>query len=158
MKFRKILFCTDFSDNSAPAREAAIEFARAFQGKLCILHVVNPSPLGYPIFEERIPVNLAELQRNIEENVREELDTITKQCGSRVNKVEGHFRTGEPATEIVKCADEISADLIVMGTHGWTGITHMVLGSTAEHVIRTANCPVVTVRVAAKEWNVLTEV
>ena len=147
MKFKKIILCTDFSENSIPAREAAIECAKAFDAQLLVLHIVNPSPLGYPIFEERIPVDLAQLQKTIESSVREELDSVTKECGTDVPSVEGYFRTGEPAAEIVKFAQEISADLIVMGTHGWTGIAHLVLGSTAENVVRTALCPVLTVRV-----------
>jgi len=59
-------------------------------------------------------------------------------------------RMGIPANEIVRLADEESMELIVMGTHGWTGFKHLVLGSTAENVVRSANCPVLTVKSSAQ--------
>lgn len=146
MRPKKILFSTDFSKNSVPARIAAIEQAKAFEAELAILHVVNPSPLGYPIFEEKIPVDMALLQRNIEESVREELDAVVEECKPAVPVVNGYYRTGDPAEEIVKFADEESVDLIAVGTHGWTGFKHLILGSTADKIVRTAKCPVLTVR------------
>lgn len=146
MATKKILFCTDFSENSNPARHCAVEYAKAFGAKLSILHVVNPSPLGYPLFEERIPVDMAALQETIQQSVQEELERVAKECGRDLTQVKAHYRVGEAASEIVRFADEESVDLIVVGTHGWTGLKHLVLGSTAENVVRKAKCPVLTVR------------
>jgi nucleotide-binding universal stress UspA family protein len=147
MTTKKILFCTDFSENSLPARDKAVEFARVFGAKLMILHIVNASPLGYPIFEERIPVDMVKLQQDIQAGVKEELEAAAEACGSELaESVEAHFRVGDPATEIVRFAEEEKVDYIVLGTHGWTGIRHLILGSTAENVVRSAKCPVLTVR------------
>ena len=150
MTTAKILFCTDFSENSIPARHRAVEYAEAFSAELCILHVVNASPLGYPIFEERIPVDMAQLQQDIQERVQEELDLVAQECReahfSDDFDVSACYRVADPAEGIVQFADEENVDLIVMGTHGWTGFKSLILGSTAENVVRTANCPVLTVR------------
>jgi len=150
MATRKILFCTDFSENSLAARHRAVEYAKSFGAKLHILHVVNSSPLGYPIFEERIPVDMVALQQTIQDSVQEELAVVAKECGKEVKEVKAHVQVGEPATEIVRFAEEEGMDLIIMGTHGWTGFKHLILGSTAENVVRTAVCPVLTVRGPSK--------
>jgi universal stress protein A len=143
---KKILVCTDFSENSVPARVLAIEFAKTFKAELILLHVVNSRLLGYPTFADRIPTDMALIQQNIEEGVTEELELLANDCKRDVPDVFAYSRSGAPAEEIVRFADEESVDLIVMGTHGWTGVRHLILGSTAENVVRTANCPVLTVR------------
>ena len=148
---KKILFCTDFSENSIPAKTSAVEYAKAFKSQLLILHVVNSRLFGYPTLEEKIPVDMGLIRRNIEEGVRQELDLIAKDCERKVKRVKVFFRTGAPAEEIARVVDEESIDLVVMGTHGATGLRHLILGSTAENVVRTANCPVLTVRSASKE-------
>ncbi len=143
---RKILVCADFSENSVPARVLAIEFAKLFEAELILLHVVNSRLLGYPTFADRIPVDLALVQQNIEEGVTEELELLVNDCKRDVTDVAAYSRSGAPAEEIVRFANEEFIDLIVMGTHGWAGVKHLILGSTAENVVRTANCPVLTVR------------
>ncbi|MBI5251694.1 MAG: universal stress protein [Desulfomonile tiedjei] len=142
----KILVCTDFSENSVRARILAIEYARVFKAELILLHVVNSRLLGYPTFADRIPLDMALVQQNIEEGVTEELELLANDCRRDLADVRGYSRSGAPAEEIVRFADEESVGLIVMGTHGWTGVKHLILGSTAENVVRTANCPVLTVR------------
>ena len=145
---KKILLCTDFSENSVPARICAVEYAKTFGAQLIIFHVVNSRLVGYPDFEAKIPVDMALLMQNIEEGVREELDLLSNDSRLQLEDVEAQYRTGAPAEEIVKFAEESSVDLIVMGTHGWSGLKHLILGSTAENVVRTAHCPVMTVRAA----------
>jgi nucleotide-binding universal stress UspA family protein len=146
MAIKKILFCTDFSENSSPARSKAVEFAKAFGAELFIVHVVNSRLLGYPSFENKLPVDLALLERNIQEGAQEELESAAAECRKKVSSVKTLLLTGSPAEEIVRFADDHSVDVIVMGTHGWTGIRHLILGSTAENVVRSARCPVLTVR------------
>jgi universal stress protein A len=143
---KKILVCTDFSENSTAARLLSIEYAKEFRAELLILHVVNSRLLGYPTFADRVPVEVALVQKNIEEGVQEELELLANDCRRDVMEVSTHSRAGAPAEEIVRFADEHAADLIIMGTHGWTGVRHLILGSTAENVVRTAHCPVLTVR------------
>jgi universal stress protein A len=143
---KKMLVCTDFSENSTAARLLAIDYAKVFRAELLILHVVNSRLMGYPTFADRVPVEMALVQKNIEEGVREELELLANDCRRDVMQVTVHSRAGAPAEEIVRFADDNEANLIIMGTHGWTGVRHMILGSTAENVVRTAHCPVLTVR------------
>ncbi|MCA1960719.1 MAG: universal stress protein [Desulfomonile sp.] len=146
MTVKRILFCTDFSENSAPARELAIEFAKAFDAQLFIVHVVYSRYLGYPSFEAMIPVDMTVVEQSIREGAQQQLDAAAEECRRELPQVETRLLTGLPAEQVVEFADEHAIDLIVMGTHGWTGFKHLILGSTAENVLRTANCPVLTVR------------
>ncbi len=142
---KKILLCTDFSENSVPARQYAVDFATAFGASLSILHVVNSSRLGFPAFEMGVPFDLQEIMKGVEESVKKAFDTIVEECKPLQN-VQTVSRIGVPSIEITRFAEEESIDLIVMGTHGWTGFKHLILGSTAENVVRTAPCPVLTVK------------
>jgi universal stress protein A len=146
---KKILFCTDFSENSRPALEYALDYAKTFGAELMILHIINSSQIGYPSLEEGVPVDIRSALDSIQHSVSKALDLISKEC-SGVTAVSTHSRVGSPAYEIVRFADEASAGLIVMGTHGWTGFKHLIMGSTAENVVRTADCPVLTVRSVRK--------
>jgi len=146
MTVKRILFCTDFSENSAPARDLAIEFSKAFDARLFIVHVVYSRYLGYPSFEAMIPVDMTVVEQSIREGAQQQLDTAAEECRRDVEQVETRLLTGLPAEQVVEFADEHAIDLIVMGTHGWTGFKHLILGSTAENVLRTATCPVLTVR------------
>jgi universal stress protein A len=146
---KKILFCTDFSENSRPALEYALDYAKTFGAELLILHIINSSQIGYPSLEEGVPVDVRSALDSIQQSVSKALDLIAKEC-SGVTAVSAHSRVGSPAFEIVRFADENSAGLIVMGTHGWTGFKHLIMGSTAENVVRTADCPVLTVRSSPK--------
>jgi len=143
---KKILLCTDFSENSHPARDVAVDYAQAFGAELAILHVVNSSRLGFPAFEMAVPVNVQEVLKAIEESVEKGFAALAEECRKTLDAVSTHSRIGVPANEIVRFAVEESMELIVMGTHGWTGFRHLILGSTAENVVRTAKCPVLTVK------------
>ncbi len=143
---KRILLCTDFSENSLPARDCAIDYAKAFSAGLQVLHVVNSSRLGYPAFEAGVPFDLQGVLLNIEEEVRKAFEEVKQEMSARLENVSTYSRVGVPATEIVKFAEENEIELIVMGTHGWTGFRHLILGSTAANVVRTAKCPVLTVK------------
>lgn len=146
MPTKKILFCTDFSENSLPARNLAIEYAAAFDAELHILHVISAHFRTYPVYETMVPVDVELLEQQIQEGAQNQLEVVANECRKQVKEVNTSFATGTPAVEIVRSANEESIDLIIMGTHGWTGFKHLVLGSTAENVVRTASCPVLTVR------------
>jgi universal stress protein A len=143
---RKILLCTDFSDNSKPAGQHAMEYARAFDADLVILHVINSSRIGYPSLEEGMPVDIRAALSDIQQSVEKALSLIATECRKELTQVQTSVRIGTPASEIVRFAEEESIHLIVTGTHGWTGFKHLLLGSTAENVVRTARCPVLTVK------------
>jgi len=146
----KIVVCTDFSENSVKARICAVEYAKLFNAELIILHVVNSRLVGYPGFASRFPEEMASIKLNIERGVEEELEMLANDCGRALEKVRACFLSGDPAEEIVRFAEQESVGLIVMGTHGWTGARRIILGSIAEKVLRTAKCPVLTVRSEAR--------
>jgi len=143
---KKVLFCTDFSENSVPARICAEEYAGAFGAELTILHVVNTSGIGYPSLEEGVPVDVRALVESMQRSVDKALELLAAECKKASFTVKTYSRPGSPSHEIVRFAEEQGMDLIVMGTHGRTGIRHLIMGSTAENVVRAAHCPVLTVR------------
>jgi nucleotide-binding universal stress UspA family protein len=149
--FKKILFCTDFSENSDHAFSYAFNLARAYDATLLILHVIVEPVCYY----WSTPKGVDELIAKQTERVKQEINTHYLQ------KIEG-FKNYEIFTretdegrafyEIIQVAREESADLIVMGTHGRTGIDHLILGSTAENVVRKSPSPVLTVRLPGKKF------
>ena len=142
----KIMICTDFSENAVKARLVAIEYAKKFQAELVILHVINSHFFGYPSYLQTIPIEFSTLQKSVEEGVRQELELLTTDCRRDVDNTSGFVRIGIPDQEIVTFAQENDVSMIVIGTHGETGIRKLMMGSTAENVIRSATCPVLTVR------------
>jgi len=142
---RKILFSTDFSKNSEPARELALAYAKAFKAALVIAHVID-SRAGVSAYAETVPADVSQILRGMERSAATDLEMLAKEFLGDVAEVKTCCRIGIPARDIVRMAEEEQVDLIVMGTHGWTGLRHLILGSTAENVVRTAKCPVLTVR------------
>lgn len=152
MTVKKILFCTDFSESSLPARHRAVEYARAFGAHLVIFNVAMLPVPDYPTWTGGLAVNMAEVERSIREASQERVEEEAKECASSVKQVTAICRVAaRPAQEIVTFADEQEVDLIIMGTQGWTGFRHLMMGSTAENVVRTAKCPVLTVRSRFRE-------
>ncbi len=152
MPTKKILLCTDFSDNSIPAQELAIEYAKIFDAELMILHVVGMFLPNGPGWQGGVPLDLAGVETHIREACKARLEAMADRIRLQIPGVTTFARPGvPPAREVVRFAEERHIDLIVMGTHGWTGFRHLILGSTAENVVRTAKCPVLTVRSTALE-------
>ncbi|MFO1486923.1 MAG: universal stress protein [Verrucomicrobiota bacterium] len=144
VQLRKILVPTDFSECSAKALDYAVDFAARIGGELTLLHVVEP--LIYPTASQELPVILSDYQQDTVTSSRKELLRL------RSEKVAGKVPAGTMAVSghasatIVEVAKAIYADLIIIGTHGFRGLKHALLGSTAERVVRHAPCPVLTVR------------
>jgi nucleotide-binding universal stress UspA family protein len=141
---KRILFCTDFSENSKPARRLATEYAEPFGATLILFHVIDPGVSRYPRFEDLVP--LEETLKSLEQSCDRELKAMREEIEKGLPWVKAYSVSGVPAKEIVSFAREEGIDLIVMGTHGWTGLSRLILGSTAENVLRTATCPVLIVR------------
>lgn len=137
----KILFCTDFSENSETAGRCAVEYARVFGADLAIMHVID-CWAGFP----GDPEEIFRIVHNLEESVNNKLETMAMEFRKKDGQVKTLSTIGVPAEDIVKAADREHVNLIVMGTHGWTGVRHLLLGSVAEKVLRTATCPVLVVR------------
>lgn len=136
----RILVPTDFSDCSERARSYACEFAKRFEAELHLLHAVPP--ISIPAYMGYVPDELVEPKDSAREML-EAWDDPALQDAKNVVRV---VVLGTPFVEIVQYAREQKMDLIVMGTHGHSGLTHALLGSVAEKVVRKAACPVLTVR------------
>jgi nucleotide-binding universal stress UspA family protein len=142
---RRIVYAADFSSASKPAFARAIEFAKLARADLTIVHVVTPAiPYvgeGYvsPQLYDRV---FADLQAR----ARRQLDQLLKKARTAGVKAKGLMVDGVPHDRILRAAKANRADLIVMGTHGHTGLARVILGSVAGRVVATARCPVLTVR------------
>jgi len=144
-KYKRILFCTDFSENADYAFEFAFGIAKRDEGLLYILHVIPQNP-NQAVTEAHITEeNLEKIQKAIEEN----LDNNYKE--HYVKKIEDGVRfeivtkSGREDEEIIKFAKQEKVDLVVMGTHGRTGIEHVFFGSVAEKVLRHSPFPVLII-------------
>jgi len=146
MEIRTILLPTDFSEFARGAAPVAAEFARLLGARLLCLHVVEPvvPPVGWTPAGELLPV--ADFGGQLDEAAARELPAFTRGdelAGLEVEEVVTH---GEPASEIVRVAEERGVGLIVISSHGRTGLGRIIFGSTAESVVRHARCPVLVVK------------
>ncbi len=144
MNIQRILAPTDFSELSKQGLTSALELAETFGAKLLLLHVVEPPP--YPV-EGIMPSHLgATLLDDLERQASKDLaQMLSETHGSQV-EVTRRVVVGIPYRKIVEVAEEEKSDLIVMTTHGRTGLSHLVMGSVTEKIVRTAPCPVLTIR------------
>lgn len=147
MEIRHILAPTDFSDASNQAVTYALGLAQACGAKLSLLHVVEPlaSPLNGYISADLITTLLDDLERE----AHMQLAQLLSEAGAANVEVTRHVVVGVPYEKILETAEAQQVDLIVMATRGRTGLSHLVLGSGAERVVRLATCPVLTVRATA---------
>jgi nucleotide-binding universal stress UspA family protein len=136
LSFRTILHPTDFSERSLCAYQLACSLARDHGGRVIVLHVSPPPTTHGEVVARRQP-------NHHEEVLREQLHQLHPPDGK--TSVEHRLVEGEADTEILRAARELACDLIVMGTHGRTGLRRALMGSVAEQVIRLAPCPVLTV-------------
>ena len=144
LEWKKILCPVDFSDASRSALQVASELARRFDGEVTVFHAY-PLP-GYTLPEGTVLPATGMLQE-----MAEQTDALLARWKSEgladgAPRVSTGKAVGEPAAEIVVAAEEGKYDAIVVGTHGRTGLAHVLLGSVAERVVRRAPMPVVTVR------------
>lgn len=145
---RHILVPIDFSEHSKNALKYAIPYAVQFNARLDLLYVVEPTiyPADFSFGQVGFP--------NIEEELRkrgsEELNSLVRnEIKGRV-PAEAAVRTGKPFYEINEYARETNVDLIIIATHGHSGVEHILFGSTVEKVVRKAPCPVLVVRNTAQ--------
>jgi nucleotide-binding universal stress UspA family protein len=144
IQLRKILLPTDFSAPSRNAARYAASFAEEYRARIYLLHVMEgPTP---PMASEEVGPGDGGLREEIERGVTEEMKGALPENSGKGLEVIHLTRHGRPHEEIIGVAREMDVDLIVMGTHGRSGLSHILLGSTAERVVRNAPCPVLTVR------------
>lgn len=140
---KSILVPIDFSDYSKNALRYAGQFAKKFGAKLFLVYVVEP--MIYPADFSMGQVAIPSTDIDLHARAKEELDNLAKTLDPSLH-VETLIKTGKPFVEIHDTALEKDADLIIIATHGHTGVEHLLFGSTAEKVVRKAPCPVLTLR------------
>jgi nucleotide-binding universal stress UspA family protein len=141
---KKILLAVDFSDNSIKACEYAVQLARKFDARITLLHVIN-EPVDLRGFY--VPhISFERLEKEIEESAVKMMEKFALNSLDGYANIETSIIAGIPYEEILKKAGDEQVDMIILGTHGRAGIDHFLFGSTAERVVRTATCPVLTVR------------
>jgi nucleotide-binding universal stress UspA family protein len=145
-RLQRILVPVDFSEHSKNALTYAISIAKQFQSELVLVYVVEsaiyPAEFGFG----QVALPTAEMERDFRERGKKELEKLVRshindQAKSRTMVAEGH-----PASEILAIANKEQVDLIIIATHGHTGVEHLLFGSTTEKVVRKASCPVLVVR------------
>jgi nucleotide-binding universal stress UspA family protein len=144
-RFRRILHPSDFSRASGAALRSAMDLARASRGQLTIVHVYTPL---IPMMGESYatPQVYDRLLADIRTGAQRQLDRLVAKARKAGVRAKGLLLEGVPHERIVRAARATRADLVVLGTHGRTGLGRVLLGSVAGRVVALAHCPVLTVR------------
>ncbi len=146
---KTVLVPIDFSDDSIAALDYAIELTKPFGPEIIVLYVLEPIYYASAADMYATSPNLTVLIDEQRKAGRDQLAHIEAGLLKRKIKARALMRTGAPASAIVDSAKKLKVDMIVMGTHGRTGLMHVMIGSIAENVVRKAGCPVVTLRSGA---------
>lgn len=142
---KKILCPIDFSDCSDHAMKYALALAQSHDAELQLLHVVEPPMAAYDGVIQA-PVLSIETLEQFQDTCRSHLKDIAAEATREHKNVTYHLASGIPWLGIIQAATSAEVDLIVVGTHGRSGIAHALIGSVAEKLVRKAPCPVLTVK------------
>jgi nucleotide-binding universal stress UspA family protein len=141
---KSILCPVDFSESSMEALQCAVSLAEESDGRLTVLHVADAlSPHDLPVYELQ---NVAEFQAECDRRLRQRLANFVPGAARAYCTIEEHVTSGKPWREILRIAQELQAELIVIGVRGRSGADVMLFGSTTHHVVRQATRPVLTIR------------
>lgn len=151
ISLKRVLLPTDFSEYSRLALSYACAFAEQFKTELHVLHVVQDLVAMVPEPGLAFPPP-GDYMRELTQSAERSLGTFVDEKWAAGKSVVRVVRQGPPFLEIVRYAKENDIDLIVLGTHGRSGLVHVLLGSVAEKVVRKAPCPVLTVRKGEHEF------
>lgn len=146
---QRILVPIDFSDRSKKALRYAVSFARQFQASIFCLHVLD---VPYGAGEMGIIVEMEAFKKGLDQASKQQMDKLLAKEIPDTVPSDSTICFGTPYREIVRTADAQDVDLIIMGTHGHTGLSRVFLGSTTERVVRHAHCPVLVVREREREF------
>lgn len=142
MQIKRILVPTDFSRSSLKAVDYAVELAKQNHAELILVHIIEPMNYAVPRYLPE-PTALLEEQRK---QAQDALDRLTERVIARYPRCRSEVHLGVVYQRIAELARTLKTDLIVIATHGRTGLAHLLIGSVAERVVRMAPCPVLTVR------------
>ena len=142
--FKEIVMPTDFSEHSLRAIDYGVEIAERFSSHLTLIYVIEPLLQAADL--TWTTVDFEELNKAHKKTAEKQLAQIVEERVSKETPCDTAILFGKPFVEILKFAKEENADLIVMATHGRGAISHLLMGSTAEKVVRKASCPVLTVK------------
>lgn len=147
-KVAQILVPIDFSEHARDALERAVELSKVYDSKLLLLHVLQ-QPVYPQVYYPGTGAAFSFDYSVVRRQAREALDDLVKEFPQAAERITTKVIDGYPATAITDLAEELRVDLIVISTHGLTGLSHLLLGSVTEKVVRLAQCPVLTVKAFA---------
>jgi len=148
-KISKILVPVDFSEYSKKALDYAVQFAKQFNSELTLIYVIEPIVYPSDFGLGQIPINQVDFE--IQSRAEDELKKLIEEKVPADLKANYVVKTGKPFLEIINTAKDCNCDLIIIATHGHTGIEHILFGSTAEKVVRKSPVPVLVVREKRKK-------
>ncbi len=151
LNIKKILVPIDFSDYSKSALKYAQEFSKYFNAEIFLIYVVEP--MVYPPDFSMGQIAIPTIDIELDKRAKEELEKLARNEIPEDIKFQIIIKTGKPFVEIIQTAKELDVDLIIIATHGHSGVEHILFGSTAEKVVRKAPCPVLTLREPLKGFN-----
>jgi universal stress protein A len=149
---KKVLVPIDFSDYSKNSLRYSINFVKCFNAELILVYVVEPIiyPPDFSMGQIAVPAMDVELDKR----AAEELAKLARTEIPHQMKVKTIIKTGKPFVEIIETAAEENVDLIIIASHGHSGVEHILFGSTADKVVRKAPCPVLSLRDPIKGFSV----
>jgi nucleotide-binding universal stress UspA family protein len=145
-KIKRILVPLDFSPPSLKALDYAADFAKPLGAELCALFVIEPIYYAVPDLAGAAAGAVGGLLEEQRKSAKQQLERLQARYARRQVKLRTLLQTGTPYQAITDAAKSLKADIIIMSTHGRTGVSHLLLGSVAERVVRSAACPVLTIR------------
>lgn len=151
IELKRILFPTDFSEYSQAAAGYACAVAEKFDAELHVLHVLQDLVAMVPEPGLAFPPP-GDYMDELKQSAEQALEKVPDPDWAKGRNVVREIRQGPPFVEVVRYARDNEMDLVVMGTHGRSGLAHVLLGSVAEKVVRKAPCPVLTVRPSEHEF------
>jgi universal stress protein A len=153
-RVKRLLVPTDFSPTSDIAFNYALDMAAREGASIRLLHVIEDASFA-AAYPDGLFVELPGLREKLIDQARKRLDDAVKACAAMQVAATTQVLVGPPASRITGEANDCGTDLIVMGTHGRTGFAHLMLGSVAERVLRSAQCPVLTVRDSSRAADII---
>jgi nucleotide-binding universal stress UspA family protein len=150
INLKKILVPIDFSEFSKNALKYAVPFAKQFDAQILLLYVVEPTI--YPADFSFGQIGFPSVEEEMRKRGADELNKLAKTEIQDIVKSRTRVETGKAFFEINKVAKQEDVDLIIIATHGHSGIEHAIFGSTAEKVVRKAPCPVLSIRTPEHEF------